>query len=123
MKPLAMLLLLPTLAMAHSQTPTVYGGKQAPLDAITLDGEKIVPIELTTLGQKPQRYEITINGEFVGETQQIGNNNYVTLPIRVELDEPNKAQEIEICSISIPQDGETYRTRICTIAQLIWKQK
>ncbi len=123
MRVLSLLLLVPSLVLAHSQTPTVYGGKDDPVNAISLDGEKIIPVTVNTLGQRPVSYEITINGEFVGETEQIGNNSYVTLPIRIEIEEPNKAVEYEICSISIPQDGETYRTRICTIAQLYWKLK
>ena len=43
-------------------------------------------------------------------------------PVRKAIPYLNKPEEIEICSISIPAEGETYRTRICTTAQLYWKR-
>ncbi len=110
--------------MAHSHSPTVFGGKDNPNDAISFTNVKTVPIVVTTLGDVGQKYDITVDGVKVNETPVIIKGNDFRMEVPVKINEPNVPQESKICSISVPSEGSvTYRTRICTKAQLYWVQK
>lgn len=117
-----MLTLFSAGVMAHSQTPSVYGGEEAPMNAITFTGVKNIPITVGNLNDYPQEYDLYVDHEPIGSTGLIGGGVHKQMTIPVRLKEPNKPQIIEICSVSVPKGNEMFRTRICTQAKLFWSK-
>lgn len=141
------LLLLATLmsghVMAHSHAPTEFGGNATDDDfineALTINGIQQVPITITNLNKYPQQYDVVVEkvnidkntGEVevlstkvAGQTSIVYPNDFRKLPITVQLDQGdwNKPVTYKVCSISVANDGDMFRSKICTLAKLYWKK-
>ena len=106
---------------AHSQTPTKYGGKDDKLNSISTKQVKVIPISIQNLNSYTQKYEILINDKKVRTTDKLIKNQVLKLNVPVKINNPNKLELHNICTLSIPNNKkEMFRTKICTKAYLYW---
>ena len=110
-------LLLASTAHSHSMSPISFGGKDKPLESITLSGVVSVPI---TVGSKTGKdFLITVDGEEIDRLYvAAGGKSKATIPVK--LFEPNTVENHKICSIGL---GETFNTKICTKVKAYWLVK
>lgn len=113
-----------SLAVAQSHSPTTYGGKFNPDEAVTFTGIKVVPISITNTDRFPQKFDITINGESVLETADLGLGVTEVINVPVKLSEIGVVEQFKICSISKPSLSQSsYRIKLCTVAKLLWAKR
>ena len=104
-------------AFSHSMSPITFGGKKDPLKSITMTGYVVVPI---TVGSHiTQDFIITVDDEEI-ETIKVHKGQRRKKDIPVKLNEPNRVERHEICSIGI---GSSVNTRICTQVKAFWLVK
>ena len=104
-------------AFSHSMSPVSYGGKDDPLNAITLTGYVVVPI---TVGSSTGKdFVITVDDEEVDEVYvAAGSKSRASIPVK--LNEPDQVETHHVCSIGM---GETFNTKICTKVKAYWLKK
>ncbi|QFT13490.1 hypothetical protein [Vibrio sp. THAF190c] len=118
------LLTLSSLCVAQSQSPSSYGGKSNPTEAVTLTGVKVVPISITNTDDFHQAFDITVNGKVVMETVSLGRGVEQTINVPVRLKAMGIPEKFKICSISKPLASQSmYRIKLCTVAKLLWVKK
>ncbi|WP_339386697.1 hypothetical protein [Vibrio caribbeanicus] len=111
------MLLTAANACGHSMSPITFGGKDKPLESISVTGSVVVPI---TVGSEiTQDFIITVDGQEV-DRLQIDEGQYRQADIPVKLNEPNRLEKHEVCSIGV---GLSINTRICTQVKAYWLQR
>ena len=106
-----------TNAYSHSMSPITFGGKDKPLESISVTGSVVVPI---TVGSEiTQDFIITVDGEEV-DRLKIDKGQRRKADIPVKLNQPNRVEKHEVCSIGI---GLSINTRICTQIKAYWLQR
>ncbi|CAL9980146.1 hypothetical protein VPHD479_0229 [Vibrio phage D479] len=123
MKKLLLALMVASPVLAHSQFPSTFGGPDNPLDAVSTKPVTVVSITLGNLNDYPQAYDIEIDGDIKGQTDLITGGTSVELKVPVGIDKPNTPETHKVCTLSVPQEGAMFRTRICTKAQVYWSKK
>ena len=98
-------------------SPVTFGGKENPMQSITVTGVVMVPIEVSS--EVPKEFIIEVNGmEF--ETIKVGAHSKVKTIVPVRLNHPNVVENHKICSIG---QGLTLKTKICTKVKAYWLQE
>lgn len=107
-------LLAATNVYSHSMSPIEFGGKDDPLNAITVTGYVVVPI---AVGSDVKRdFLITVDGQEIDRmTVEAGQKKKAKIP--VNLNKPNTVENHKVCSIGI---GTSINTRICTRVKAYW---
>lgn len=107
--------------LAHSQTPTKFGGQDDKLNTISTKQIKIVPITIQNLNNYAQKYHLLVNNQIIGKSNQLIKNQIYKVNIPVKINKPNQLEVHIICSLSIANnEKEMFRTKICTKAYLYW---
>jgi len=110
-----------TTLFSHSQTPIEFGGEKNKLDTISSKQIKVVPITLQNLNSYEQQYYIEVDGEYIGMTNVLRENQIVKLNVPVKISKENQLETHRICTVSIPkEEDELFKTKICTKAYLYW---
>lgn len=110
--------------LAHSQTPTKFGGQDDKLNTISTKQIKIVPITIQNLNNYAQKYHLLVNNQIIGKSNQLIKNQIYKVNIPVKINKPNQLEVHIICSLSIANnEKEMFRTKICTKAYLYWVKK
>lgn len=119
MKKLALIttLIVSTNALSHSMSPVLFGGKDDPLNSISLTGYVVVPISVGSSTGKD--FVITVDDEEVDKVY-VSAGSKVRASIPVNLNEPNKVETHHVCSIGM---GTTFNTKICTKVKAYWLKK
>ena len=99
---------------AHSMSPITFGGKDDPMNAISLTGVVIVPITVGSATSK--EFLITVDGEEIDKIR-VGANGKSKASIPVKLNTPNTVENHKICSVGL---GTTFNTKICTKVKAYW---
>ncbi len=104
-------------AYSHSMSPISFGGKDDPMNAISLSGVVVVPI---TVGSKSAKdFLITVDGEEIDQIHvSAGGKSKAKIPVK--LNEPNKVETHKVCSVGL---GTTFNTKICTKVKAYWLKK
>ena len=111
------MLLAAANAYSHSMSPITWGGKDQPLESISVTGLVVVPI--TVSSRITQDFIITVDGQEV-ERIKISKDQRRQADIPVKLNESNRVEKHEVCSIGI---GLSVNTRICTLVKAYWLQR
>ncbi len=114
------LILLPSIAIAHSQYPTVYGGKKNPLDAAVTSQKTIVPIVIRNVYDEAIAFDIFVDDVLQRRTDLVSKNNEIHIKAIVTMEQPMQPETHKICSVSVNEKNPSFKTRICTKAKLIW---
>ena len=110
-------LLATSTAYSHSMSPISFGGKDDPMNAISLSGVVVVPIVVGSKSAKD--FLITVDDEEI-EQIHVANNSKFKANIPVKLNKPNTVETHLVCSIGL---GKTFNTKICTKVKAYWLKK
>lgn len=110
-------LFLPSLAAGHSMSPIKFGGKNNPMQSISVTGVVLVPIEVGT--KNPKVFAIEVDGvEF--KRIQVAKGGLTKLTVPVRLNNPNIVENHTVCSVG---QGSYFNTKICTRVKAYWLQR
>lgn len=104
-------------AYGHTMSPIFFGGKNDPMNSISLTGVVVVPI---TIGSKSAKdFLITVDEEEVDQIH-VPADEKRKASIPVKLNNPNTVEEHKVCSLGL---GKTFNTKICTRVKAYWLKK
>ena len=106
--------------VAHMQSPNIIGGKDNILEAMTFYQHNVVNVKVGNLYKTPKSYNIYLNDKFVENTGKIYYTGVKNFSVKVSINAKGVPETHTICSISVLENGENVRTKLCTKVQMMW---
>ena len=99
--------------LAHSQYPME-------IEKVAMRDFTHVEINVGNMRSVNQKFEIEIDGKPTGKQFTLRGGDTKKMNVKISNIVPDKIKVYEVCSVSVPLENDTYRTRICTDAKLIY---
>lgn len=115
----SLLAIVPVYTMAIDFYPQSIGGPKDLLNAITLDGTKVVTIAIKNTDSKSgARYRLVVDGKEVGLTGNIAWQQREKFDIPIKLDEQGVPETHKVCAVTTGLG--TINIMQCTYAHVLW---